>query len=719
MDKKKIFDVGKYISDEMEDLNIPESLSPENIKVKLEGKQVKTKRNFRWMAPLATAACMGILISAGIYTQQFDKRVAENNMVTAPETDISGHEETNTDESIKKETDRKKIYAASKEFYDKVYKLLDENRVESEVFVYNSSASTGTADADGAEMEDMLIVNNSIAESPSLTYGTGTKGEEYTEKQAVEESEDYATTNVQVEFVDEGDIVKNDGRYLYQMLADEEQQIQIIDTKDGLKEVAVIGGFSGISEFYVSGDLLVVIESLWVTDDNEKSSGGIEYCYDVAYNGGDRFSYIHFYDIADRAKPKEVKKFTLKGAYKTSRISDGFLYFLSGYATDEPESREDLDAYIPVVDGEVLGEDSIFIPEESEATSYLMMVSVDLENPTEFVDKMAVISEGNNYYVSQNNIYVLDSTEGEISEGIVCDKTNIIRFSYDKGQIEHAANGTVNGRVLDQFAMDEHEGYFRIITTVSPYEAESVIDDILNKFIGYHVKEWLPESNSVYVLDDELNVTGKIENLAEDELVYSARFMGDTGYFVTFRQTDPLFSVDFSNPYKPEILGELKISGFSEYLHFYKDNLLLGIGYEADEDTGRTEGVKLSMFDISNPKDVKEINKLVLEECDHSDAFYNHNAVLVNGSKNIIGFTSESYDYDYTRNYSVFSYDDENGFTEKYRLDCTPEDYHYEARGTYINDTFYLLKQQDGVGAYDINTGELKYELTITEALEK
>lgn len=709
MDKKKIFDVGKYISDEMEDLEIPESLSPENMKAKLEGKQIKEKKNFRWMAPLATAACMVILISAGIYTQQFGKNAVENNAVAAPEKDNVDDEATKTDESIKKETDRKKIYAASKKFYDKLYKHFEDNRVE--VTDYNMFSYVG---ADGAVemevMEDAMSIQNT-------STATGTLRGEPSEKQATK-GDDYAQTNVQVEFVDEGDIVKNDGRYLYQLIVEDgKQQIQIIDTEGGLKEVAVIDDFSGISEFYVSGDLLVVVESLWTMAEEVESSGGIEYCYDIAYSGNS-FSYIHFYDISDRTKPGEIKKFTLNGEYKTSRISDGFLYFLSGYSTDKPESRDDLDAYIPVVEGEVLGEDSIYLPEESDATSYLMLISFDLSDPMAITDKMAVISNGTNYYVSDNSIYVLDSMEGEISDGIVCDKTNIIRFSYDKGDIEYSADGSVNGRVLDQFAMDEHEGYFRIITTVSPYEAESIIDDILNKFIGYHVKEWLPESNSVYVLDDELNVTGKIENLAEDELVYSARFMGDTGYFVTFRQTDPLFSVDFSNPNKPEILGELKISGFSEYLHFYKDNLLLGIGYEADEDTGRTEGVKLSMFDISNPKDVKEINKLVLEEYDHSDAFYNHNAVLVNGSKNIIGFTSESYGYDYIRNYSVFSYDDENGFTEKYRLDCTPEDYHYEARGTYIGDTFYLLKQKEGIGAYDINSGELLEELVKEEADE-
>ena len=114
------------------------------------------------------------------------------------------------------------------------------------------------------------------------------------------------------------------------------------------------------------------------------------------------------------------------------------------------------------------------------------------------------------------------------------------------------------------------------------------------------------ETNSVYVLDKELKQIGAIEDLAEDERVYSARFMGEVGYFVTFRETDPLFSVDLSDPEKPKIVGELKIPGFSDYLHFYGEDQLLGIGMNVDEETQITDGVKLSMFDISDKTDVKE-----------------------------------------------------------------------------------------------------------------
>ena len=128
------------------------------------------------------------------------------------------------------------------------------------------------------------------------------------------------------------------------------------------------------------------------------------------------------------------------------------------------------------------------------------------------------------------------------------------------------------------------------------------------------------EKNNLYILEEDLSLAGCIEGMAPGESIYSARFMGDTGYFVTYRNTDPLFSVDLSDPYQPRVIGELKVTGFSEYLHFWGDDQLLGIGYETDPETGRTQGLKLSMFDISDPANMKEVNKYVLEDFSYSPA---------------------------------------------------------------------------------------------------
>ena len=162
--------------------------------------------------------------------------------------------------------------------------------------------------------------------------------------------------------------------------------------------------------------------------------------------------------------------------------------------------------------------------------------------------------------------------------------TEIAKFHYKDGRITGVAAGSVKGYLNDSFSLNEYDGTLRVVST-------------------YYDEMW-EEWNALYILDEKLQQLSAIEDLAQGETIRSARFFGTTGYFVTFRQTDPLFSVDLSDPENPKVLGELKISGFSSYLHFYGENLLLGIGYEADENTGSTTGLKLSMFDISDPADL-------------------------------------------------------------------------------------------------------------------
>ena len=249
------------------------------------------------------------------------------------------------------------------------------------------------------------------------------------------------------------------------------------------------------------------------------------------------------------------------------------------------------------------------------------------------------------------------------------------------------------------------------MTTVQEYEAKKVTDDRTGEELGYDYGQ-VKESNGLYILGKNLVLKGKIEGLAENESIYSARFLGDTGYFVTFRRTDPLFAVDLSNPEQPKVLGELKVSGFSDYLHGYGENRLLGIGMEADEDTGQQQGMKLSMFDLADPADVKEEARFRLENYNYSEALYNHREVLIDVEENLIGFSADGSDNgNYWRRYLVFSY--ENGaFVKKMELDMEGEDGGYmRMRATFIGDTLYLLCEDGHVRAYSRQSGALLEEL--------
>lgn len=210
----------------------------------------------------------------------------------------------------------------------------------------------------------------------------------------------------------------------------------------------------------------------------------------------------------------------------------------------------------------------------------------------------------------------------------------------------------------------------------------------------------------MYVLDEELKTAGKLTGLAKGERIYAARFIGKTGYFVTYRNTDPLFTVDFSDPQHPEIIGELKVTGFSDYLHFWGDDRLLGIGLETDPESGETIGVKLSMFDISDPSDVKEEAKLILEDMQDSRALQDYKSVLVNKEKNMIALTVENYRNTYREDFRVFSY--QNGkFASKIQRQLAAG---YDAgrdicwRSLFAGDMLYLASAGKTI-AFDMRKG--------------
>ena len=242
--------------------------------------------------------------------------------------------------------------------------------------------------------------------------------------------------------------------------------------------------------------------------------------------------------------------------------------------------------------------------------------------------------------------------------------------------MEAKKQGSFKGYLNDSFSIDEYDGYLRVVTTFG-------------------------DTNAVYVLDENLKVTGSIEDLAEDERIYSARFFGDTGYFVTFRETDPLFSVDLSDPENPKILGELKIPGFSEYLHFYGEDRLLGIGMSADEETGSAENVKLSMFDISDNTDVKEVAMYELEDVFGTDVSYDYKSVLADPEKNLIGFAGYTWSGE---NYYLFTYDEKDGFICKLEEEINGNTSR-GTRGIYIQDTLYVI-QGNVIEAYRLSDSE-------------
>lgn len=705
--------IREYVKQAAESEPIPDKLQPRQMEKWLKQameekggrsmKEKKEKKSYRkwWCATASAAAFLAVVLFAAGRSIDWERGVPKELETKQSQEKGAG-----------KETEKGASYQELYDAFSDIWKEQDK------MTVYVEERSTDSAGADtggegGAELFAESTVEDAGVENSSPKESSGSK--------------DYGKTNQQEAEVEEADIIKNDGRYLYQVVFEDRtgrQAVQIADTRDGLKEASRIEEFDHeIQQIYVWKDSLVVVESGWVNEVQEEDSESGNFLDSVkgvvdeifSYGPGEdyremSYSKIHIYNIEDRKNPELYHTFTLKGTYRDSRISDGYLYFFTACNAYRPRLEKDYQAYIPEVDGEPLAPEKIYLPEDTKTAAYLVMASINMEQPDQFTDTTAIVTGADRFYVSQNSIYVTDSMYVDYgTEGKQSDSTRIFRFSYQDGIMKKEAEGTVKGILLDDMAMNEYKGYLRMVTTVESQNVQEVKDDITGEVIGNDGID-VETSNSLYVLDENLKTAGKIENLAKDERIYSARFMGNAGYFVTFRQTDPLFSVDLSNPQKPKVLGELKISGFSEYLHFYGENLLLGIGMEADEETGATDGMKLSMFDISDPSDVKEQSKLMLPY-DYAMALYDYKSVFIDTDKNLFGFSAEDYEEDYRLEYVLFTYAD-GAFQEKMKIDCSDSKvYSHTVRGTYIGERFYLMCANGRIEEYSLADGSKTEEL--------
>ena len=382
------------------------------------------------------------------------------------------------------------------------------------------------------------------------------------------------------------------------------------------------------------------------------------------------------------------------------RVVGDYVYLFSNYHPGLEVMRKDTDMYIPTVQGEKLDSTDILLPSLERADRYTVITSFSLQKPNEQTDTKAVLGTSDMCYVSGENIYICESDYEYKDSGV--NQTCIRKISYKDGMLKAVGQAKVDGVLNDSFSIDEYEGKLRLVTTINHDPNEGIMPISLFRSdegaSGEKAEESEKDTNVLYILDENLEELSRLEDLAKDEQVYSARFMGNTGYFVTFKQVDPLFSVDLSDPQNPQILGELKIPGFSDYLHPYGEGLLLGIGMDVDESGTVTNGVKLSMFDISNPKDVQEIQKHVLEGVYSTDVTYNYKAAFIDAEKNLIGFTA----YGDTAKYNIFSYDSK-GFHLIFERELTGLS--TDVRAFYAGDKIYLAAGNT-VESYQLDTFE-------------
>ena len=663
----------------------------------------KKDRRRQWLVAIptvaaATAACFAVVIGINAGKTKAEKSPLLGEQKTA-EAGVLQANDAMTDWYV---GETKPNTPMTVESYEQLGEIMQARSVSRRTAVYGAGINAVAEEAD---------FESNMMEVPTAVEGLQMNGMK-SEATGTESGQQYSGTNNQVEGIDEADIVKTDGAWIY-TLSRSQNKIYILSAEG--KETKIAASIKlkeaseketywrNYSEMMLYGDRLYLMGTF--SDWGEK------------VDEQDRISaFAMVYDISDRNAPKLIATHKQQGEYRTARLIGDLLVIVSDYqlyyryAINE---TDDVKEYCPKVstDGETvkLALNEIYVNPDSGENGFTVVTTIRAKDGKTFDSHKAVLGGCSNVYCNGTDLLIASNEwsrdvgeeqtdpNGKHFVRIVSGThTNLFRFSITDGRIEAEASTKLPGSLLNQFSMDEYNGCYRLAVTRSDTE-EIIWTD------GIDTYEWHSSSDcSLYVLDGALNTIGMLENLAKDENIQSVRFMGDVAYVVTFRQVDPLFSVDLRDPQHPKVLNALKIPGFSAYLHPFGEGKLLGIGYDADEKTGGTENVKLSVFDISDPANVTETCKLSVKDASYTSVQYNHKIVFVDAKTQTVAFPADDA-------YFVFRAEG-NSFTQigKIRIDS---DWFGNARGLFIDDIFYVI------GDYEV--GILSFESMETLATLK
>lgn len=531
----------------------------------------------------------------------------------------------------------------------------------------------------------------------------------------------YSTTNNQVKEIEEGDIVVTDGKFIYSII---DNQIVITDASNP-KSMQVASKItldvnSYPSQLMIHDNMLIVILDEYVEmKEND-------------YVSGNSMTTVAFYNVKDAKNPKLIREVSQDGYMNGIRKYNDVLYIVTNKTPNYWLLREGEDVELrPYMydssksdEMEPMDIDKLTILPGTSEPNYTVISAIDLNNfENEEIETKGYLGGSSTLYMSKNALYLtgldylpIAFTEEKVATSKVTDmaimpvatSTDIYKFAINGTKIDFVASTSITGNILNQFSMDEHDGYFRIATTEG------------NTWGGTNETS----KNHLFIYDEQLKKVGEVTDLAPGERIYSARFMGDKAYVVTFKQVDPLFVIDLQNPEQPKVLGELKIPGFSNYLHPLDENHLIGIGYDTETKVDSyskqpfttTTGIKVSLFDITDYSNPKEQDTVVIGgRGTYSEVEHNHKVLFRNEQYNYFGFPVSIYEPkgEYEVKYKgagalVYEITAENGIQLKGDL-VTPakegEEYeNWEAMITrllYIDDALYTVSRNE-VKSYNL-----------------
>ena len=490
------------------------------------------------------------------------------------------------------------------------------------VFVSNSNVSPLKVFTSIAEMKNFLTANAKVSNTftggpldaqyygtagvPSPT-GTGLAAPAYASvtgaSNGASQPSSYSTTNVQVAGVDEADTVKTDGQYIYVVNQDwtAQSQTNVYVVNANAQDPAVVskialGNNTSLAGMYLSqnGNTLAVVGSNYgnlIAYPMVMIAGGQTPFYPGYANYGVS-SFVYIYDVTNKAMPILEYNYTMSGSYFDSRMIGNEVYVVISQPANLYNGTVVLPAVYNNASSSTIMPTSIYYTDLNDTYfTYTTFVGLNIADASQPPSNMTIMMGGtSNMYVSQDNMYITCPNQNSQ------DATTIYRVGINGQNLSFQAQGSVPGYIINQYSMDEYNGYFRVATTTSS-----------GSFLSQN------EQNNLYVLNMNMTVVGKLENMAPGENIYAARFIGDTCYLVTFHQTDPFFVIDLSNPQAPTVAGELKIPGYSSYLYPYDATHVIGVGSQTTIENGSENiNLKLSLFDVSNINNPTEVANYVV-----------------------------------------------------------------------------------------------------------
>lgn len=543
---------------------------------------------------------------------------------------------------------------------------------------------------------------------------------------------EYTGTNLQEPGVDEADVVKTDGNYLYVASA---EGFEIVDLADEMT-VAATGQVGGsVTALYLYGDRLVVLYGVGSAGANDPwpeidlPAGGLLFGMPYWIPAGTGLG-VAVFDVSDPYNPLELKSLELDGYLVSSRRIGSRLHLVQQFKPElpplthwydgEPADLEaaiaanraaiaemTLDQLIPhyreagasanaASDTPLVEPQDFYCPvSKNGGGTITTVVSFDLDDSQLPFTSTGIVADAHIVYASPESLYT--ATHRYRFDADLSEETTIYKFDLTGDQVRYAGSGIIAGWILNQFSLGEYEGVLRVATTIG------------------HAGGWAPTArNQVYCLrlaDEALEIIGKVEDLAPGEQIYAARFLGSRGYLVTFVKVDPLFTLDLSDPTAPQVVGELKVPGYSDYIHPFGAHHLITVGKDAvlvaEDNMAWYQGVQLSIFDVSDFAAPGLKHKLILgDRGTATEVARNHKAFTFWPEKNLLALPIELYEYSAPPvqpwEYGIHSFSGlyvyrvspEDGFVLLGRISTRSADDGWFTpwiRGVFVDDTVYAV----------------------------